>query len=199
MSHYNLHWHVFYDGNTRLPLDLSHWPIPGDRLMDGSGASVTTTEQLYEAVTLGYKAAGDILIDAFIRSDHKHDEILLPALFCYGQFLELKIKSVTSAINRHYGTGPTDYMYTHDLKDLWNIMEKAAKLAKGPSFSSDDIFNQAKKCTMELHYIDRKGDGFRYPDVIAQLRIAPCHIFKVITDVAVYLDAFHDFCTNGEP
>ena len=146
---------------------------------------------------MGYKLSGDILIECCALSGWRRDEILLPALFCYRQYLELKIKKIISRVDAYYGTGPPTKV--HNLKALWERLERVSREAKG-DFSNEDweTLEQARSCVRELHDLDPKGTGLRYPDVIPELSINPLHFRKVMADIAEYLEAFHDYCTNGE-
>lgn len=174
--------------------DLPCWPKRGDRLFDTeNGALRVRNSGLHENITKGYKISGDILIECCAISGWRRDDILLPALFCYRQYLELKIKKIISRVD----TGPPERI--HNLKALWERLERVSVETMGTLSKEDQkTLKQARSCILELHNLDSKGTGLRYPNVISEFYINPLHFRRVVTDIANYLEAFHDYCTNGE-
>ena len=143
--------------------------------------------------------AGELLIYAWASNTRKHEDVLLPALFCYRQYLELELKRVTSEINIYGGTGSVDFKKTHNLEVLWNDMEQVSKEVTGVLFREErDTFEQAKSCVKELNQLDPRGLGLRYPDVIRSFSFSPSQLVKVMRDIEAYLGGFLSWCTNGE-
>ena len=123
-------------------------------------------------------------------------------MYCYRQYLELKIKLITSRINHYFGFGATSYRICHDLEKLLADMEHAAEQAMGDDLYSNnsekEASDQVHSCVMELNRIDPRGVGFRYPDEVKLFEVDPFRIKQMIREIADYLDAFHDYLTAGE-
>ena len=182
------------------------WPIQGDKIFDSDDASFHVMGDMQESLTCGFKDAGDAIVEAFRQSRFGNRDLLYPAMYCYRQYLELKMKLIISRIMHHAGL-EADYkrMGGHSLVKLWRNMNCTAENFVGRNIhdsQSDRItHDQVWSCIEELDGIDRDGDGFRYPDTDTKEtlhEIDPFNVKRVVTDIEFYLDAFHDYCTAGE-
>ena len=180
---------------------LPNWPRIGDALLgpDGQRKFHINVADMGNFLPSGYKDAGDTILEAFVESRGSHRDLLLPALFCYRQYLELKIKRITSRIHHYLGTGATDYRRIHDLEQLWRDMEQAYEEAGyGDSDEDKKTLEQTRTCVSQLNKLDPSGLGFRYPNEVGLFEVDPFHLHKVMTDIDAFLDAFLDFVTGGE-
>jgi len=183
------------------------WPVEGDRLFDSDG-TFHVMGDMAESLASGYKAAGDAIVEAFQLSRYANRDLLFPAMYCYRQYIELKLKLVTARISYHacLPKDAMDYkrMGGHDLLKLWGNMQSTIDEHVGETSHSDDermAHEQVQSCVEELDKIDHQGDGFRYPETGTTKKlheINPFHVKRVIEDIESYLDALHDYCTAGE-
>ena len=182
--------------------DLEHWPRLGDNLLgpdDSRKFHIDLAPDQGDRLAGGFKEAGDATLQAFVESHGRYRDLLLPALYCYRQFLELKLKHILTRINFHYGTDYTKFLWKHNLEALWSDIKAAFTEAE---FELDDqekaTQDQVERCILELHGLDPAGTGFRYPEERRPLEVDPYHLHKVMSDIEWYLDAFLDFATFGE-
>ena len=185
------------------------WPSEGDRFFE-SDASFHVMGDMQQSITAGFKDAGDAIVESFRQSRFSNRDLLFPLMYCYRQYLELKMKLVISRIKYRAGLEADEYMNYkamggHNIVTLWRTMEHTTENFVGRDVNvtaSEKIgFDQVRSCIEELNQIDPEGDGFRYPDTkttTALHEIDPFHIKRMIEDIASYLDAFHDYCTAGE-
>ena len=110
---------------------------------------------------MGYKRAGDILIDQASTNVVDRANIIYVALFCYRQSVELFLKKLIEA----FGSGKAKD--THDLAHLW---EEFVRIVNERSGSESVGLGAAQQLVAEMHKADQKSDGFRYP---ADLNGAP--------------------------
>ena len=181
--------------------DLPNWPRIGDDLLgpDDQRNFRIDVANMANFLPRSYKKAGDAILKVFVESRGRHRDLLLPALFCYRQYLELKVKRITSRIHHYHETGATEYPRTHDLEQLWRDMERAYEEV-GYVDSEEDrkTLEQTRICVTQLNKLDPSGVGFRYPNEVGPFEVHPFHLHKIMTDVEAFLDAFLDFVTNGE-
>ena len=180
--------------------DLEHWPRLGDSLLgpdDSRKFRVDIAPNQGDRLARGFKQAGDATLQAFVESFGRYRHLLLPAVYCYRQFLELKFKYILSRMNFHYGT--EDFRRTHNLEALWRVIMAAFTEA---GFELDDpekaTQDQVERCILELHRLDPSGTSFRYPGERRSFEVDPYHLHKVVSDIEWYLDALLDFSTAGQ-
>ena len=81
------------------------WPRAGDELFapaDDLRLSAHLGALRGESYTIGYKAAGDILVEHIMRHEIEADTLVFPIVFCYRQYLELLLKDVLADARRYY-------------------------------------------------------------------------------------------------
>jgi len=106
---------------------------------------------------MGYKRAGDILIDQAETSVLDRPNIIYAALFCYRQAIELYLKQLIDA----FGNGKTySPKSTHELNLLW---ERFMCITNEHERTESIELTVAQKLVAEMHEADQKSDGFRYP------------------------------------
>src|SRR2546423_1063184 len=75
------------------------WPHKGDRLFTSEGTWRDTAvlnanrDNLY-LYAVGYKLAGDSLVERVIAGQKDHDSLVFPIAFAYRQYLELRLKQL---------------------------------------------------------------------------------------------------------
>jgi hypothetical protein len=137
------------------------WPEDGDRLFVEShwsfDARLTSNpaERFYR-LPLGYKLAGDILLDRAGADPGDRSNVIYPALFCYRQTIELFLKKIVD----HFGDDDLrKKKKTHDLCELWKrFMQVVAERGGANSIG----FAAAEKLVDEMHGADQKSDAFRF-------------------------------------
>ncbi len=137
------------------------WPKDGDRLFVQSAWAydarvVRDPGERFYRMPMGYKRAGDILIDRAAADVVDRPNIIYAALFCYRQFIELSLKRLIEEFSNGKEYSPK---YTHDLSLLWErfmciVNERASSETLGLS--------AVQKLVAEMHWADQKSDGFRF-------------------------------------
>ena len=140
----------------------TRWPKDGDRLFVESAWAydapvVRDPGERFFRMPMGYKRAGDILIEqaAAVAADRRN--IIYAALFCYRQSIELFLKRLIEEFGNGKVSSPKN---THELSRLWErfmciVNERASSESLGLS--------AAQKLVAEMHEADQKSDGFRFP------------------------------------
>jgi hypothetical protein len=135
------------------------WPKEGDRLFVESAWAcdahiVRDPKERFYRMPMGYKRAGDILIDQAVANVVDRPNIIYAALFCYRQSIELFLKQLIDK----FGKG--EAKNTHDLKCLWErFMCIVNERGRGESIGLSTV----QKLITEMHDADQKSDGFRFP------------------------------------
>lgn len=136
------------------------WPLAGDRLLS-PGRDVFfaegTAERNYR-LPVGYKRAGDILIQNALadRSDSKN--LVFPALFNYRHYIELALKGI---IEKHGVFADVSFgTKNHKLPELWQLYVKIAKAFNNDC--SDDATKAVAACIDEFDSLDPNSSAFRY-------------------------------------
>ena len=140
----------------------SRWPKDGDRLFIDSARVydahvVRDPGERFYRMPMGYKRAGDILIDQAIMDVVDRANVIYAALFCYRQSIELFLKKLIDTFGNGKVYSPK---ITHELSDLWErfmciVNERGSEETIGLS--------AAQSLVAEMHEADKKSDGFRFP------------------------------------
>jgi hypothetical protein len=143
------------DFESRLPKD-------GDSLFRESAWAydahiVRDPAERFYRMPMGYKRAGDLLIDQAAVNVVDRANVIYPALFCYRQSIELSLKRFVE----EFGGGREDPSRTqHKLRALWDsFMQIATDRGMGNSIE----LLAARKLVTELNDADERSDGFRFP------------------------------------
>lgn len=140
----------------------SRWPQDGDRLfVETSWAYdayvVRDPAERFYRMPMGYKHAGDILIDQAATDVVDRPNVIYAALFCYRQSIELFLKNLIETFGSGEMYSPKN---THELCRLW---ERFMCIANERRRSESIGLSAAQKLVAEMHEADQKSDGFRYP------------------------------------
>jgi len=140
----------------------SRWPKDGDRLFIASAwaydAHVARDpgERFYR-MPMGYKRAGDLLIEQAATDIVDRSNVIYAALFCYRQSIELFLKKLIADFGDETVYSPKN---THELSRLW---ERFMCIVNQRGRSEADGLGVAQKLVAEMHEADQKSDGFRFP------------------------------------
>lgn len=140
-----------------------HWPQDGERLFVESSWAydahvVRDPDERFYRMPMGYKRAGDLLVDQARVDVTDRRNIIYAALFCYRQSIELFLKWIIhdfgdddskTAMERH-----------HRLADLWGMF---LRVVDERSTREADGLRAVEVLINELHRTDQASDGFRYP------------------------------------
>lgn len=167
------------------------WPRRGDRLFRkggrGSLAGVTIPDLAIAAG--GYKTAADALVGQLDESG-RDDSLLAPIIFCYRQYIELRLKGIIKSTRWLTGKEPR---YVHDLVELWEPLRN--ELVDEAEGRESDELAVVDACIRKLNEVD-PGTAFRYPALstlkseVVQVDLA--NLKAVVGRLAMFLDALHD-------
>jgi hypothetical protein len=149
------------DFGIRLP-----WPTLGetmftDGLPDWHNNACLVPRADWSIYAEGYRRAGRLLVEHVNSSGVDQDFLVYPIVFCYRQYLELKMKHLVLAGSQLLDLD-TELIKSHDLVPLWkscrSILERVAP---------DEPMDQLEAVTEgieQLSKIDSTSEGFRYPE-----------------------------------
>ena len=140
----------------------TRWPKDGDRLFVGSAWTydapvVRDPGERFYRMPMGYKRAGDILIDQAAADVVDRRNIIYAALFCYRQSIELFLKRLIEDFGNGKVYSPKN---THELSCLW---ERFVCIFSERASSESLGLSAVQKLVAEMHEADQNSDGFRFP------------------------------------
>ena len=168
------------------------WPRRGDRLFKQGGyrnlgACIISDTSLAAA---GYKDAADALVE-IPNAQGRNDALVFPIVFCYRQYLELRLKAITESIRDFSGE---DFRRTHDLLALWKPIVRHHNEQIGEE--DPEAFAAVTACLSEINALDPRASSFRYPEfeTMAEIKhqIDLGNLRSVMYRIATFLDALHD-------
>jgi HEPN domain-containing protein len=134
-------------------------PKKGDRLFLEStwafdAQIVRDPNERFYRMPMGYKRAGDLLIEQARANVVDRSNVIYPALFCYRQAIELYLKGLIDEFDGAKGER------THDLGRLWKTFRQMIdERGKGDV----DALSTAQALITEMQNADKGSDGFRFP------------------------------------
>ena len=141
------------------------WPTTGDTIFAHSpdwhtDAQIESSAGDWYAYTLGYRRAGDLLVQQIDQAPSHQELLVYPILFLYRHYLELQMKHITaegrSLLDKGYSF-PTG----HSLNALWSVCCPILEQVF-PESTPDDTLVVAQLIA-EFHSIDPQSITFRYP------------------------------------
>jgi hypothetical protein len=140
----------------------TRWPKDDDRLFVESAWAydapvVHDPGERFYRMPMGYKRAGDILIDQAAADVVDRRNIIYAALFCYRQSIEIFLKRLIEEFGNGRVYSP---MNTHELSRLW---ERFMCIVNERAMSESLGLSAVQKLVAEMHEADQKSDGFRFP------------------------------------
>jgi hypothetical protein len=140
----------------------TRWPKDGDRLFRDltwayDAYLVRDPAERFYRMPMGYKRAGDLLIDQAATDVIDRRNIIYAALFCYRQSIELFLKRLIEEFGRGQVYSPK---HTHELSRLWErFMDIVNERPNGDSIG----LRAVEMVVAEMHEADQQSDGFRFP------------------------------------
>jgi hypothetical protein len=140
----------------------TRWPKDGDHLFRDfawayDARVVRDPAERFYRMPMGYKRAGDILIDQATTDVVDRANVIYAALFCYRQSIELFLKSLIDAFGNAKVYLPK---ITHERSFLWErFMCIVNERGSGESIGLSAV----QRLVAEMHEADQKSDGFRFP------------------------------------
>lgn len=173
------------------------WPRSGDRLFKQGGYRNLGVSILSDTsfAAVGYKDAADSLVE-IPNAQGRNDALVFPIIFCYRQYLELRLKSIAESIRDFSGE---DFRRTHDLLALWKPIVRHHDEQIGEEDA--EAFAAVTACLSEINALDPRASSFRYPafETMAEInhQVDLGNLRSVMNRLATFLDALHDQFTNG--
>ncbi|MBI4167123.1 MAG: hypothetical protein HY508_15465 [Acidobacteria bacterium] len=145
-------------------------PSQDDRLFtdEGQPEDIARVFQVnYWVFLLGYKRAGDILVEGLERGYKSPDLLIFPVLFLYRHYIELALKHVVYLGDQLKVTTPK-IRKVHDLAALWRECRKVLEQIDQGDLSQQ--FDATETLLVEFTSLDPWSFVTRYPE---QARIFP--------------------------
>ena len=115
-----------------------------------------------ELYAIGYKEAGDRLVEFVLAKARYLDVMVFPILFLYRQYIELRLKEIIMEGKILLEEG-SSYPKHHKISDLWNTAKSIAiRVFKKDNEPPD--FDYAEHVITEFSKIDPESLSFRYPE-----------------------------------
>jgi hypothetical protein len=140
----------------------SRWPKDDDPLFVESEWAydafiVRHPGERFYRMPMGYKRAGDIIVDQAAANVVDRPNVIYAAFFCYRQFIELSLKHLIEEFGKGKACEPRN---THDLSRLW---ERFMMIVDERGSNEWLGLGTAERLVTEMHKADLKADGFRFP------------------------------------
>ena len=140
----------------------ARWPKEGDRLFITSEWAydayvVRDPQERFYRMPMGYKRAGDILIDQAANDVVDRPNVIYAALFCYRQSIELFLKRLIEEFSQGK---KWSHKNTHELRILW---KRFVWIVNERGRTGSIGLSESQGLVHEMDRADKKSDGFRYP------------------------------------
>ena len=150
---------------------------------------------LADAHPEGFKRSTEILLQYFLHDIESaasdRDTVVLPILFLFRHYLEIRFKEIISNGKRLLGES-TEWPSGHNLHELWTKCLSVCSENYGSKIPDPDDVNLIDKCVYDLRQLDPTSQNFRYPTdrrgnvpfthVVISLRILN-DVFKRVADL----------------
>ena len=143
----------------------SPWPRKGDTFFESAddwyhNACVNWSSDSWDLYAVGYKRAGDILVDHITDTQLEQDFLVFPIVFNYRQYIELQSKQLIRVGHRLLDKHEP-FPRTHNLQALWSIC-RALISGVEPNGSKADL-EAVDDAIAQFCSVDLTSEGFRYP------------------------------------
>jgi hypothetical protein len=142
------------------------WPRPNEKLLRSDvdwqhNACVDCYTPKLGSYATKFKVAADVLVREAAAGDAVLDQMVIPIVFLYRQYIELSLKEIIVFGREVVGTGKGYPMNSHDLKDLWK--EGLSLLTSHYGAVIPPEAGNVTSCIEDIHAHDPKSFSFRYP------------------------------------
>lgn len=146
-----------------------------------------------DSYTIGYKAAGDALVEHVARHEIDADTLVFPIVFCYRQYLELLLKGMLADARTYYSIDAAAPI-GHSLLVLWEPL-RVLFTRRWPDASGD--LDAVEDSLRQFDAVDRGSYAFRYattptgemslPVEFKQINLR--NLGEVVERIGVFLDS----------
>lgn len=161
-------------------------------------ACLHVTPENWDVYALGYKLAGDTLVQYVIDNDRDQDFLVYPIAFLYRQYLELRLKELILVGSRLLDQN-VSIPREHNLVSLWRKARPNIEEV-WPDSQTKDHLDTIEDRIKELCSIDSGSYAFRYPEDVKGTSTLPGirHInLKQLRDVVQGISNVLDGCSMG--
>jgi hypothetical protein len=140
------------------------WPQKGDHLFVEEdwyqNAVLNGQRDNLSLYAVGYKRAGEMLVETVVKSRKDHDSLVFPVAFVYRQYLELRFKQLIRDSKRLIGD-TSGLPPTHKLTELWKMCRPL--LNQVGLNVGDQVLDAIEELIPEFAEVDEDSYAFRYP------------------------------------
>ena len=141
------------------------WPRKGDHLFVEreewySNAVLNGQRDNLSLYAVGYKRAGEMLVEAVVKSRKDYDSLVFPIVFVYRQYLELRLKQLIRDSKRLLDD-TSGFPTTHKIAELWKMCRPL--LNQEELYVGDQVLDAIEELITEFADVDEDSYAFRYP------------------------------------
>lgn len=177
------------------------WPRPGDEVFSEAEDQWMNAHVNWAMgsafYAIGYKTAGDVLVEHVDRTNYDADSLVYPVVFCYRQYLELTLKELLAEARRYFyieDEGPDG----HPLLLVWWPLRKLLAQRWSDSDASTEM-DAVEDALRQFDTVDRGSFAFRYatkkngeaslPRELQRINLR--NLSEVVGRIGTYLEACH--------
>ena len=141
------------------------WPQKGDNLFVERGdrdynAVLNGRRDNLSLYAVGYKKAGERLVETVMKSRRDHDSLVFPIAFVYRQYLELRLKQLIRDSKRLLDD-TSGFPVTHKIAELWTMCRPL--LNRIELNVGEQVLDAIEELIAEFADVDEDSYAFRYP------------------------------------
>ncbi len=173
------------------------WPRPGDEVF-GAGEDWQMDACVnwgggWTLYAIGYRNAGDALVDRVAQDRGEADALVYPIVFCYRQYLELLLKDTLAEARRYYRIDKA-FDNTHPLMGHWRPLRKLLE-TRWPN--NPEPLDAVEDNLRQFDEVDEGSFAFRYatskkgepslPDKMRNINLR--NLAEVVARIGTFLEA----------
>lgn len=186
-----------FDEGRELP-----WPRDGDHVFLSGDADWSMNACVnwgggWTLYAIGYRKAGDALVERVAQDRSEADALVYPIVFCYRQYLELMLKDTLMEARRYYGIDePFDpeHSLLHHWTPLRALLEKRWPEHPEPLDAVGENLGQ-------FDGVDKGSFAFRYSTTTSGQPSLPNEMERInlrnLSEVVARLGTFLEACSTG--
>jgi hypothetical protein len=141
------------------------WPLKSDHLFVGGedwyyNAVLNGQRDNLNLDAVGYKRAGEMPVEAVVKSRGDHDSLVFLIAFVYRQYLELRLKQLIRDSKRLLDD-TSGFPPTHKITELWKTCRPL--LNQVELDVGDQVLDEIEERITEFAEVDEESYAFRYP------------------------------------